>query len=158
LLRALSIARDKEVKSLWCEQVRRTLWKRKGDFGFNARTEEFESLDDAGVRSGQGRPQRAGKRGQRAASLLITTETAVAEKPREARSHARGCPLVPAWEEWAVGWVEWAVWTTSEAMIFSIKIMCSLLSSQTHYLARYCEDESRLSYFNKFVAVTICVV
>jgi hypothetical protein len=30
-----------------------------------------------------------------------------------------------------------------------LTIMCSLLSSQTHYLARYCEDESRLLYFQQ---------
>ena len=55
----------------------------KGDFGFNARTEEFESLDDAGVIDPAKVVRSALENAVSAASLLITTEAAVAEKPRK---------------------------------------------------------------------------
>ena len=55
----------------------------KGDFGFNARTEKFESLDDAGVIDPAKVVRSALENAVSAASLLITTEAAVAEKPRK---------------------------------------------------------------------------
>jgi chaperonin GroEL len=56
----------------------------KGDFGFNARTEKFESLDDAGVIDPAKVVRSALENAVSAASLLITTEAAVAEKPKKA--------------------------------------------------------------------------
>jgi chaperonin GroEL len=55
----------------------------KGDFGFNARTEKFEGLDDAGVIDPAKVVRSALENAVSAASLLITTEAAVAEKPRK---------------------------------------------------------------------------
>ena len=55
----------------------------KGDFGFNARTEKFESLDDAGVIDPAKVVRSALENAVSAASLMITTEAAVAEKPRK---------------------------------------------------------------------------
>ena len=62
---------------------RRTPGSHKGDFGFNARTEEFESLDDAGVIDPAKVVRSALENAVSAASLLITTEAAVAEKPKK---------------------------------------------------------------------------
>jgi chaperonin GroEL len=55
----------------------------KGDFGFNARTEKFESLDDAGVIDPAKVVRSALENAVSAASLMITTEAAVAEKPKK---------------------------------------------------------------------------
>jgi hypothetical protein len=79
--------------------VRRTLWKRKGDFGFNARAEEFESLDDAGVID-PAKVVRSARKTRLARSIVADNHRDDGRrKTQEARSHARGCPLVPAWEE-----------------------------------------------------------
>ncbi|HTR61626.1 MAG TPA: chaperonin GroEL [Candidatus Binataceae bacterium] len=56
----------------------------KGDFGFNARTEEFVNLDDAGVIDPAKVVRSAVENAVSAASLLITTEAAIAEKPKKA--------------------------------------------------------------------------
>ena len=55
----------------------------KDDFGFNARTEKFERLDDAGLIDPAKVVRSALENAVSAASLLITTEAAVAEKPRK---------------------------------------------------------------------------
>jgi chaperonin GroEL len=55
----------------------------KGDFGFNASTEEFEGLDAAGVIDPAKVVRSALENAVSAASLLITTEAAVAEKPKK---------------------------------------------------------------------------
>src|SRR5208282_2405089 len=53
----------------------------KGDFGFNARTEKFENLDAAGVIDPAKVVRTALENAVSAASLLLTTEAAIAEKP-----------------------------------------------------------------------------
>jgi chaperonin GroEL len=123
----------------------------KGDFGFNARTEKFESLDDAGVIDPAKVVRSALENAVSAASLLITTEAGVAEKPKKPAP----MPAMPLAGGMG-GMGGYGRLRTRRFLVLTI--MCSLLSSQTHYLARYCEDESRLLYFNMFVAVTICVV
>jgi hypothetical protein len=135
--------------------------KRKDDFGFNARSEKFESLDDAGVIGPAEVVRSALENAVSAASLLITTEAGDRRKTREARSYA--CDASWWWHRRYGRNVRWhglnGWYGRLRRRRFLVSaIMCSLLSSQTHYLARYCEDESRLLYFSKFVAVTICVV
>jgi chaperonin GroEL len=80
--------------------VRRIRGKRKGDSASTARTEEFASLDDASVTIRPTKVVRSAlETAVTAASLLIITEAAVAEKPQEARSHARDASC------WWHGWM-----------------------------------------------------
>ena len=87
----------------------------KDDYGFNARTETYEKLNDTGVIDPAKVVRSALENAVSAASLLITTEAAVAEKPRKAAPMGMppgGMGGWAAWEEWAVwvAWVEWEAW------------------------------------------------
>ena len=62
----------------------------KGDFGFNAATEEYEDLVKAGVIDPAKVVRSALENAASVASLLITTEAAVAEKPKK-RRRCRRC-------------------------------------------------------------------
>jgi chaperonin GroEL len=55
----------------------------KGAFGFNARTEVFEDLDKAGVIDPTKVERTALQNAASVASLLLTTEAMVAEKPKK---------------------------------------------------------------------------
>ena len=63
----------------------------KGAFGFNARTEEYEDLEKAGVIDPTKVARTALQNAASVASLLLTTEAMVAEKPKKkAKGGARG--------------------------------------------------------------------
>src|SRR5690606_3831922 len=59
----------------------------KGAFGFNARTEEYEDLVKAGVIDPTKVVRSALQNAASVASLLLTTEAMIAEKPKEEHSH-----------------------------------------------------------------------
>jgi chaperonin GroEL len=64
----------------------------KGAFGFNARTEEFEDLDKAGVIDPTKVSRCALQNAASVASLLLTTEAMVAEKPKKKSGKGGGAP------------------------------------------------------------------
>jgi chaperonin GroEL len=63
----------------------------KGAFGFNAATEEYEDLVKAGVIDPTKVVRTALQNAASVASLLLTTEAMIAEKPKE-EGHAHGGP------------------------------------------------------------------
>ena len=89
----------------------------KGDFGFNAATEVYEDLVKAGVIDPAKVVRSALENAASAASMMLTTEAAVAEAPRKPAP----MPAMPGgggmggmggmgWAEWAE-WVAWEAWT-----------------------------------------------
>ena len=86
----------------------------KDDYGFNARTDTFEKLNETGVIDPAKVVRTALENAVSASSLLITTEAAIAEKPRKAAP--MGMPPWVAWVAWA-GWEEWAAWVVWEAWV-----------------------------------------
>jgi chaperonin GroEL len=64
----------------------------KGAFGFNAQTEEYEDLMKAGVIDPTKVVRSALQNAASVASLLLTTEAMVAEKPEEKHEHGGGMP------------------------------------------------------------------
>jgi chaperonin GroEL len=64
----------------------------KGGFGFNAQTEVFEDLDKAGVIDPTKVTRTALQNAASVASLLLTTEAMVAEKPKKKAAAAPGGP------------------------------------------------------------------
>ena len=66
----------------------------KGDFGFNARTEQYENLIAAGVIDPTKVTRIALENAASIAGMLLTTECVVADKPapKEAAGHAHGMP------------------------------------------------------------------
>jgi chaperonin GroEL len=67
----------------------------KGAFGFNARTEEFEDLDKAGVIDPTKVSRCALQNAASVASLLLTTEAMVAEKPKKKKGASSGGSGMP---------------------------------------------------------------
>ena len=131
-------------------KLRRALRKPRRDCGFNARIEEFESLDDAGVIDPAKVVRSALENAVSAGVAADNHETAVAETPKKPAP----MPATPPGGMGEMG----GYGRLRRRRFLVLTIMCSLLSLHTHYLARYCEDEPRFLYFNNFVAVTICVV
>jgi chaperonin GroEL len=66
----------------------------KGAFGFNAATEEFEDLMKAGIIDPTKVVRTALQNAASVASLLLTTEALIAEKPEEKKG-ASGMPPSP---------------------------------------------------------------
>lgn len=66
----------------------------KADFGFNARTEEYENMLKAGIIDPTKVARVALENAASIAGMLLTTECVVADKPKkeEAHSHAHGAP------------------------------------------------------------------
>jgi chaperonin GroEL len=67
----------------------------KGPFGFNARTEEFEDLAKAGIMDPTKVVRSALQNASSVASLLLTTECMVAEKPDENKGAGAGAGMPP---------------------------------------------------------------
>jgi chaperonin GroEL len=64
----------------------------KGDYGFNARTEEYENLLKAGVIDPTKVTRIALENAASIAGMLLTTECVVAEKPKKEEPHTHGAP------------------------------------------------------------------
>mgnify|MGYP006387961297 FL=1 len=65
----------------------------KGDYGFNARTEEYENLLKAGVIDPTKVTRIALENAASIAGMLLTTECVIADKPKkEEAPHAHGAP------------------------------------------------------------------
>ena len=64
----------------------------KGDFGFNARTEEYENLFKAGVIDPTKVSRVALENAASIAGMLLTIECVIADKPKEEAPHAHGAP------------------------------------------------------------------
>ncbi|MFM2359059.1 MAG: chaperonin GroEL [Bacteroidota bacterium] len=64
----------------------------KGDFGFNARTENYENLFKAGVIDPTKVSRVALENAASIAGMLLTTECVVADKPKEEAPHSHGAP------------------------------------------------------------------
>lgn len=64
----------------------------KGDFGFNARTEEFENLFKAGVIDPTKVSRVALENAASIAGMLLTTECVVADKPKKEEPHSHAAP------------------------------------------------------------------
>ena len=62
----------------------------KGDFGFNARTEVYENLFDAGVIDPTKVTRIALENAASIAGMLLTTECVIADKPKEEAAHNHG--------------------------------------------------------------------
>ncbi len=99
----------------------------KGDYGFNARTEEYENLVASGVIDPAKVVRTALQNAVSAASLMLTTEVAIAEtpsKPAPGPAMPGGMGGMGGMGEWAA-WAEWAAcrgwagWMISVAMTFS---------------------------------------
>lgn len=64
----------------------------KADFGFNARTEEYENLFKAGVIDPTKVSRVALENAASIAGMLLTTEAVVADKPKKEEPHTHGAP------------------------------------------------------------------
>ncbi len=64
----------------------------KGDYGFNARTEEYENLFKAGVIDPTKVSRVALENAASIAGMLLTTEAVVADKPKKEEPHTHGAP------------------------------------------------------------------
>ena len=64
----------------------------KADFGFNARTEEYENLFKAGVIDPTKVSRVALENAASIAGMLLTTECVIADKPKEEAPHSHGAP------------------------------------------------------------------
>ncbi len=64
----------------------------KGDFGFNARTENYENLFKAGVIDPTKVSRVALENAASIAGMLLTTECVIADKPKEEAAHSHGAP------------------------------------------------------------------
>jgi len=64
----------------------------KGDYGFNARTEEYENLLKAGVIDPTKVTRIALENAASIAGMLLTTECVVADKPKKEEPHTHGAP------------------------------------------------------------------
>jgi chaperonin GroEL len=64
----------------------------KGDYGFNARTEQYENLLKAGVIDPTKVTRIALENAASIAGMLLTTECVVADKPKKEEPHAHGAP------------------------------------------------------------------
>jgi chaperonin GroEL len=64
----------------------------KGDYGFNARTEEYENLLKAGVIDPTKVTRIALENASSIAGMLLTTECVVADKPKKEEPHSHGAP------------------------------------------------------------------
>jgi len=64
----------------------------KGDYGFNARTEEYENLIGAGVIDPTKVSRIALENAASIAGMLLTTECVVADKPKKEEPHTHGAP------------------------------------------------------------------
>jgi hypothetical protein len=70
----------------------------KGDYGFNARTEQYENLLKAGVIDPTKVTRIALENAASIAGMLLTTEAVVADKPKkEEAPHNHGAPTWAAW-------------------------------------------------------------
>ena len=122
----------------------------KGDYGYNAATDEYEDMVKAGVIDPAKVVRTALENAASAASLLLTTEAAIAELPKKAAPPAMPHGGWVEWEAWAVWeawaeweWVAWAVWgewaawaMTSAATIFNS-------ASKTNRISRYVGERAR---------------
>ena len=86
----------------------------KGDFGFNAASGQFEDLVKAGVIDPAKVVRSALENAVSAASMMLTTEAAIAEAPRKAAPAPTmppggGMGGMPGMGGWAA-WVVWAAW------------------------------------------------
>ena len=77
--------------------------EKSGNFGFDAQTEEYVDMVAAGIIDPTKVVRIALQDAASVASLLITTEAMVAERPKK-----ESAPAMPP----AAAWVEWAAWTT----------------------------------------------
>lgn len=67
--------------------------EQKGDYGFNARTEQYEQLLEAGVIDPTKVTRIAIENAASIAGMLLTTECAVADKPKEEpKTNVQGVP------------------------------------------------------------------
>jgi chaperonin GroEL len=64
----------------------------KGDYGFNARTEEYENLLKAGVIDPTKVTRIALENAASIAGMLLTTECVIADKPKKEEPHSHGAP------------------------------------------------------------------
>ncbi len=64
----------------------------KGDYGFNARTEEYENLFKAGVIDPTKVARVALENAASIAGMLLTTECVIADKPKKEEPHMHGAP------------------------------------------------------------------
>jgi len=64
----------------------------KGDFGFNARTEEYENMFKAGIIDPTKVTRVALENAASIAGMLLTTECVVADKPKKEEPHSHAAP------------------------------------------------------------------
>lgn len=64
----------------------------KGDYGFNARTEEYETMYKAGIIDPTKVTRVALENAASIAGMLLTTECVVADKPKKEEPHSHGAP------------------------------------------------------------------
>ncbi len=79
------------------------LLEKSGNYGFNAQTEEYVDMVAAGIIDPTKVVRVALQDAASVASILITTEAMIAEKPKDKPSWA--CPAAAAWAAWAGGWI-----------------------------------------------------
>ena len=75
----------------------------EGNFGFNAATESYEDMVAAGVIDPTKVTRTALQNAASVASLLLTTEAMIADKPEDKKDLGAAVPL-PAWAAWAAWW------------------------------------------------------
>ena len=79
--------------------------RRRAAFGYNAATDKFEDLVEAGVIDPTKVVRSALQNAASVAALLVTTEALIVERPREEAP----APAAAGAAAWA-GWVAWAAW------------------------------------------------
>jgi chaperonin GroEL len=77
----------------------------KGSYGYNAATDAYEDLLKAGVIDPTKVVRLALQNAASVASLMLTTEAMIADKPEENKTQCQAAP-----PEWAAEWAEWAEW------------------------------------------------
>ncbi len=87
--------------------VGKLLEQKSSTFGFDAQSEEYVDLIQAGIVDPAKVVRTALQDASSVAALLITTEAMVADRPQKDSGAPAACPAA-AWAAWAV----WAVWTS----------------------------------------------
>jgi chaperonin GroEL len=91
--------------------VGKVLGSKDGNFGYDAQTDEYKDLVQAGIIDPAKGRRVALQDASSVAGLLVTTEAMVADRPKK-ESPMPAMPVAAAWVEWAA----WVTWTSSPAV------------------------------------------
>ena len=99
-------ARSRRTRARKASIVVNRVREGKGAFGYNAATDEFEDLVEAGVIDPTKVVRSALQNAASVAALMLTTEALIAERPKEEAPAPAAAAAAAAW----AGWAAWAAW------------------------------------------------